>query len=103
MTPGIVRIRAGTNRPVKFTMPSDFDMSGKTFELVLKWSGGERLYTEAQGLSKSGQNVTWNYSVADSRAFPEGRLAAGELQWTAAATQDSDTFWLEVEPGISND
>ena len=103
MTPNIITIRAGTNRTVKFTMPADFAMAGKTFELVIQWPGGRRVYTEGGGLTRSGQNVTWLHSLADSRAFPEGLIAIGELQWTEGPLQDSDSFYLNVLPGVSND
>ncbi len=103
MTPDVVVIRAGTNRPVEFEMPSDFDMTGRVFELVVSWPGNRRVYGEGSGLSKAGRVITWLHSLADSRAFPEGRIATGELQWTAGAVQDSDIFTIEALPGASND
>jgi hypothetical protein len=98
-----VSIYAGTNRPIGFVMPVGFEMTGKTFELAVQWASGRRVYTTDSGLSVSGQIVTWNYSVEDSRAFPEGRSSYIELQWTAGAVQDSDSGYLTVMPGISND
>jgi len=103
MTPAEIRIKAGTNRRVRFTMPVGFDVANAAFELSVKWSGGRRDYSESAGLTKAGQTVTWSYSVADSRAFPEGRVAVVELQWALAGVQDSDTAYLNVSPGISND
>ena len=96
-------IRAGTNVPIVFVMPATFGMGGQTFELVVQWPEDRRVYTEAAGLSKSGQNVTWTFPLADSRAFPIGRIAKLELQWTSGGIQDSDIGVLTVEPGVSND
>jgi hypothetical protein len=96
-------IRAGTNVPIIFVMPATFSMTGQTFELVVDWPQGRKVYTESTGLSKSGQEVIWAYSLADSRDFPTGRIATLELQWTTGGVQDSDIGRLTVEPGISND
>jgi hypothetical protein len=103
MAPQTITIRRGTNRPVSFVMPSDFDMPGKSFELVVAGGGQRWVYTQASGLSVSGQSVTWTYPLADTQAWPEGQIATVELQWTAAGIQDTDIFRLLVEPGISND
>ena len=103
-----ITIRAGTNRPVKFDFtanaPADFTTAGKTFELVVEWSGGRRVYTAASGLAVTGaKEVTWSPPLADTRAFPLGRIARAELQWSVGGIQDSDAGMLNVTPGISND
>jgi hypothetical protein len=96
-------IPAGTNVPIVFVMPADFDMSGRVFELVVWWDEDRRVYTQSTGLSVSGREVTWSFPVADSRAFPPGRVARIELQWTSGSVQDRDIGFLTVETGGSND
>jgi hypothetical protein len=71
MTPEVITIRAGTNRPVTFTVDVSRVPLSAVFELVVSSRTYRRVYTEATGLSKSlnGQTVqvTWAYSLADSR------------------------------------
>jgi hypothetical protein len=107
-----ITIRAGTNRPVRldFTAnaPADFTTAGWTFELSVVWDGGRRDYAVGSGLTiLDAKNVLWNYPLADTRAFPAGRLARIELQWSVGSgldkIQDSDAGMLNVTPGISND
>jgi hypothetical protein len=114
-----ITIRAGTNRPVKFDFstnaPADFTTAGKTFELVVQWNGGRMIYTSDSALDshpdKAGpapaiidaKSVLWSFSLADTRAFPLGREARIELQWSVGGIQDSDAGMLTVTPGISND
>jgi hypothetical protein len=103
-----ITIRAGTNRPVRFDFtanaPADFTTAGWTFELSVVWDGGRRDYAVGSGLTiLDAKNVLWNYPLADTRAFPAGRLARIELQWSEGGIQDSDAGMLNVTPGISND
>jgi hypothetical protein len=107
MTPNVITIRAGTNRAVTFTVDVSRVPLAAVFELVVSSPTLRLVYTESTGLSKvlNGQTVqvTWSYSLADSRAFPQGRIATVELQWTVGSVQDSDVGQLEVLPGASND
>jgi hypothetical protein len=107
MTPETITLRAGTNRPVTFTVDAAKVPIASTFELVVQSTGLRRVYGEGSGLTKSqtGQtvNVVWTYSLADSRLFPIGRIATAELQWSLNGVQDSDVGNLDVLPGTSND
>lgn len=110
-----ITIRAGTNRPVKLVFPNTFDTTGKTFELVIEWDGGRMIYTSDPALASSPDKagpapaitstteVTWTYTLADSRKFPQGRVAVAELQWTVGGVQDTDIGFLNVTRGVSND
>jgi hypothetical protein len=108
-----VTVYAGENQPVTFVLPETdqagtaFDPAGKVYELVIQ-SGAERwVYTESAGLVRAGRDIVWRHSVADSRAFPLGRLAEVHLQWSegsgASQIQMGDRGMLTVVAGVSND
>jgi hypothetical protein len=108
MTPSIITIRAGTNRPIVFTVELAKVPFSAVFELVVSSSGYRKVYGEGTGLVKVLADplvrVTWSYTLADSRAFPVGHASSTiELQWTVAGVQDSDVCTLAVLPGNSND
>ena len=104
MTPEPV-IRRGTNVPIAFALPADFEMSGAVFTLSISWAAGRRDYAAGSGLTVDApaRTVTWAPSIDDVAAFPIGRIAAIELQWARGSTQDSDAAMLTIEPGISLD
>lgn len=107
MTPSTITIRAGTNRPVTFTVDVAKVPLSCTFELVVASSNFRKVYGEGTGLTKalngSVVQVTWTYSLADSRQFSPGKVSTVELQWALNGIQDSDVGALEVLPGTSND
>jgi hypothetical protein len=104
MTPEPI-IRRGTNVPIAFTLPADFDMAGAVFTLAVVWAGGRRDYTDTTGLTINAgtRTVTWSPPLADVAAFPEGRVSRIELQWRRGLVDDSDAGFLIITPGISTD
>jgi hypothetical protein len=99
-----LRLKRGTNRPVVFEMPADFDTAGKTFDLTVTWQGGRQVFTTSNGLSiASARRVQWSPELAFVQQLPIGRLTTAELQWIVGPIQDSDTGMIEVLPGTTND
>jgi hypothetical protein len=108
-----VTVYAGENQPVTFVLPetdaagTTFDPEGKTYELVVQYGAQRWVYTESAGLVRTGREIVWRHSLADSRAFPLGRLADVHLQWSegsgVAQIQMGDRGMLTVVAGVSND
>jgi hypothetical protein len=98
-----IPLRQGSNQTVVFTMPAGFDLTGYTVALRVVWQGGSRLYGAGSGLSIAGLEIRWDYSLADSDAFPAGRVAKAELEFTQPdGKKFGGVTYLDVTEGIPN-
>jgi hypothetical protein len=78
-----------------------FDLTGSVFKLTCKWPGGTPI-VKTSGVDPElvidlpTSTLTWNYSTAQSRLFPLGRIGTYELERWMSGTQQS-----MVRAGIS--
>jgi hypothetical protein len=98
--PGDMAIVQGNNYPPmiwQFLVSENpdvlFDLTGSMFKLTVKWPGGtpivESTPAAALVINLTNSTLTWNYSVAQSRSMPVGRVGIYELERWSSATQQT--------------
>jgi hypothetical protein len=106
MTGEDIKITRGSNVPVAFRFPVDFDPSGYTFNLRLVRDRGAALanYTLGSGLTLSGRDVIWAVDPAMTQTMPLGRLTRYDLQYTSPDNlQRSLTGYVDLAWGSNPD
>jgi hypothetical protein len=114
--PGDMAITQGNNYPPmiwQFLVSENpdvlFDLTGSTFKLTVKWPGGTPII-KTSGIDAElavdlpTSKLTWNYSTAQSRLMPLGRVGTYELErWIGLTQQSLVRAGLSVSAGDNPD
>jgi hypothetical protein len=114
--PGDMAIIQGNNYPPiiwQFLVSENpdvlFDLGGSTFKLMVTWPGGTPI-VKTSGIDAelvidpTNSTLTWNYSTAQSRLMPLGRIGSYELErWISGTQQSLVKAGLSVDAGNNPD
>lgn len=101
INPADIEITRGNNFPPakwQFLASEDpdvyFPLDGSTFKLEVTWPGAAAIIKTSPGdpelvIDLDVSTLTWNYSTAQSRSLPLGRIARYEIERWAGTTQQS--------------
>lgn len=83
-------------------------LAGSIMKLTLIWPGGSIAKTSGTDpelvIDTVGSVLTWNYSAAQSRSLPLGRVAQYEIErWLSGSQQTQETGFVVVEAGNNPD
>lgn len=85
------------------------DLTGSNFKLTASWPGGS--IAKASDVNPTELSIdyllstlTWNYSTAQSRSLPLGRIARYEIeQWKGSGQQSLIAGYFVVDSGANPD
>lgn len=109
---GDIRIKQGNNPVQTFIFPTGMDLTDYFIQLNVVWQASRKTYGVGTGLSlqvtgggpSAVSTILWAHSLADSRAFPVGRVAQYEIEFTEpSGIQRSGGGYLMVEAGVNLD
>jgi hypothetical protein len=86
-----------------------FDLTGTVFKLKVTWPGGAPITKSSDldaelAVDLATSILTWNYSTAQSRSLPLGRIARYELErWIGGSQQSLIAGRFAVGPGANPD
>lgn len=113
--PGDIAIVQGNNYPPavwQFLSSENpdvlFPIAGSRFKLNITWPGGSLVRASdvnpELAIDTANSILTWNYSAAQSRSLPLGRLSRYEIEmWSGTIQQSVIAAYMIVDSGANPD